>query len=124
VATLSILKDTDALETIGRTGEAMQRAIGEILNRRGIAHVFTGHPSMFGIMFAEELPTDYRGWAATDHELYDAVALGMHPRGAMPEPDSREPWFVCEAHSSSDVEQAVEAFESSLNAALELRARA
>ena len=29
----------------------------------------------------------------------DAVALGMFARGAMPEPDSREPWFVCEAHA-------------------------
>jgi glutamate-1-semialdehyde 2,1-aminomutase len=122
VATLTILKDTDALGTIRRTGEAMQAAIGEILRGRGIAHVFTGHPSMFGIMFAEELPTDYRGWAATDHELYDAVAVGMHARGAMPEPDSREPWFVCEAHASSDVERAIEAFEGALDAALEERA--
>ena len=29
---------------------------------------------MFGVMFAEKLPDDYRGWADTDHELYDAVA--------------------------------------------------
>jgi glutamate-1-semialdehyde 2,1-aminomutase len=124
VATLSILKDTDALETIHATGREIQRQIDDILNARGIAHVFTGHPSMFGVMFAEELPTDYRGWANTDHDLYDAVAVGMHARGAMPEPDSREPWFICEAHNADDVEQTIAAFESSLEAALDARAQA
>ena len=39
----------------------------------------------------------------TDHELYDAIAIGMHARGAMPEPDSREPWFICEAHAQGDI---------------------
>jgi hypothetical protein len=41
----------------------------------------------------------------------------------MPEPDSREPWFMCEAHAEGDtVDQIVSIFEDSLNAALEGRA--
>ena len=56
--------------------------------------------------------------------LYDAVALGMFARGAMPEPDSREPWFICEAHGEGDiVDQVVTIFEESFQAALEERAR-
>ena len=95
----------------------------EVLNPTGIPYVFTGHPSMFGIMFTENAPTEYRDWAKSDHELYDAVAFGMHARGAMPEPDSREPWFMCEAHAEGDtVDQIVSIFEDSLNAALEGRA--
>ena len=66
--------------------------------RGGLPIAFMGHPTMFGMVFAETPPADYRGWAETDHDLYDAVAVGMHRRGAMPEPDSREPWFMCEAH--------------------------
>lgn len=119
VATLTILNETDALDKIRRTGEAMQHGLAGILSRRGIAHVFTGHPSMFGIMFAERMPTDYRGWAETNHDLYDAVATGMMARGAMPEPDSREPWFICEAHTSEDVTQTCEIFEAALDDALE-----
>jgi len=124
VATLTILKETDALATIESTGKAVQRGLGEVLSARGIAHAFTGHPSIFGVMFTETLPTDYRGWANTDHELYDAVAVGMINRGAMPEPDSREPWFLCEAHTSADVDRICDIFESSLDAALEARAHA
>jgi glutamate-1-semialdehyde 2,1-aminomutase len=83
-----------------------------------------GHPTMFGMVFAEDAPADYRGWAATDHDLYDAVAVGMHRRGAMPEPDSREPWFLSAAHDDGDVARIVEIFADSLDAALEARAAA
>jgi glutamate-1-semialdehyde 2,1-aminomutase len=78
---------------------------------------------MFGVMFTEEAPTEYRDWAKSDHELYDAVAMGMLARGAMPEPDSREPWFMCEAHAQGDtVDEIVSIFESSLHSALDGRA--
>jgi glutamate-1-semialdehyde 2,1-aminomutase len=122
VATLTILNETDALEKIRETGEAMQRGLAGILSRLGIAHVFTGHPSMFGVMFAEQMPTDYRGWAETNHKRYDAVARGMLARGAMPEPDSREPWFMCEAHTAWDVTRTCDIFEASLRAALDAEA--
>ena len=112
-----------ALETIHATGRRIQDGLREILNPVGIPYHFTGHPSMFGIMFREEVATEYRDWATTDHELYDAIAIGMHARGAMPEPDSREPWFVCEAHAKGDiVDRVLTAFEDSLAAALDERA--
>ncbi|HEU4672075.1 MAG TPA: aspartate aminotransferase family protein [Candidatus Limnocylindrales bacterium] len=122
--TLEILRDTDALETVRRTGQRIQDGIHEVANGRGLPHVFTGQPSMFGVMFAEEIPTDYRGWADTDHDLYDLVAAGMIQRGAMPEPDSREPWFICEAHAEGDtIDRVVTIFEEALDVALEARSR-
>ena len=71
VKTLEIIRDTDALETIHATGRRMQDGLRELLNPVGIPYHFTGHPSMFGIMFREEEATEYRDWATTDHELYD-----------------------------------------------------
>jgi glutamate-1-semialdehyde 2,1-aminomutase len=125
VKTLEILRDTPALETVHAVGRQLQDGLREILNPTGIPYHFTGHPSMFGIMFREEVATEYRDWATTDHELYDAIAIGMHARGAMPEPDSREPWFVCEAHAKGDlVDRSLTAFEESLRAALDERAGA
>jgi glutamate-1-semialdehyde 2,1-aminomutase len=125
VATLRILRDTNALATIAALGTAIQGELREVLNTRGVPYVFTGHPTMFGIMFRDEAPTEYRDWATSDHDLYDAVAVGMHARGAMPEPDSREPWFLCEAHAREDVvDRVVSAFADSLDVALEARAKA
>jgi glutamate-1-semialdehyde 2,1-aminomutase len=124
VACLRILRDTDALATVHAVGRAVQAGLAEVVSERGLPHVFTGHPSMFGIMFTEQPPTEYRDWANSDHELYDAVAVGMHARGAMPEPDSREPWFFCEAHAREDiVDRVVSIFAGSLDAVLDERSR-
>jgi glutamate-1-semialdehyde 2,1-aminomutase len=122
--TLEIIRDTPVLETIKATGEKIQAGIRQVIDAKGLAYQITGHPAMFGIMFIDRVPTEYRDWATTDHELYDAVAVGMHARGAMPEPDSREPWFVCEAHAQGDiVDRVVSIFADSFHAALEERAR-
>ncbi len=124
VATLRILRDTPALATIHQVGREVQAGLSEVISEKGLPYVFTGHPAMFGIMFTEQAPNEYRDWANSDHDLYDAVALGMQARGAMPEPDSREPWFFCEAHGREDVvDRIVTIFAESLNAALEGRAR-
>jgi glutamate-1-semialdehyde 2,1-aminomutase len=123
VKTLGILRDTDAIETIHATGRRVQAGLRDVLDPKGLPSVFTGHPCMFGIMFTETEPSEYRDWADSDHALYDAIATGMHARGAMPEPDSREPWFICEAHAQGDlVDRIVTAFSDSLDAALEARA--
>jgi len=123
VVTLKILRDTDALETVHRVGREVQVGLEQVITARGLPFVFTGHPAMFGIMFTDRAPTEYRDWATSDHELYDAVANEMHERGAMPEPDSREPWFFCEAHAREDVvDRIVSIFAESLDAALAARA--
>ena len=124
VKTLSIIRDTNVLETIRFTGERIQDGIREVLNPTGLPYSFTGHPTMFGIFFAEKVPTEYRDWANSDHELYDAIAVAMHARGAMPEPDSREPWFISEAHANGDiVDRVLTAFADSVAEALDARAR-
>src|SRR3954447_20748476 len=124
VKTLEILRDTDAIETVHGIGRRVQEGLREVLDRTGLPYHFTGHPCMFGIMFSEVEASEYRDWAMTDHELYDAIALAMHARGAMPEPDSREPWFFCEAHAQGDiVDRVVSIFSDSLDAALESRTK-
>ena len=122
VATLSILRDGTVLEGIRQRGLSIQRGLDRILSERGLAHTFTGVPAMFGIMFTEEEVREYRDWVKTDHELYDAIAVGMQARGAMPEPDSREPWFLCSAHDDADEARTLEAFEGAVDDALEERA--
>jgi glutamate-1-semialdehyde 2,1-aminomutase len=122
--TLEIIRDTDVLDTIRATGLRIQDGLREVLNPTGVPYQFTGHPSMFGIMFTDKVATEYRDWADTDHELYDALAMAMQARGAMPEPDSREPWFVCEAHAQDDiVDRVVTAFQGALQDTLDAKAQ-
>jgi glutamate-1-semialdehyde 2,1-aminomutase len=97
--TLRILDKTRALETIARCGERLKAGISQVLNARGIVHSYTGHPSMFGLFLAEVPPDNDRDWETCDYSLYDAMAPCLHDLNVIVEPDSREPWLMCEAHA-------------------------
>lgn len=95
---LRILDETPALETLANHGRALMAGISDILNARDVVHSYTGHPSMFGLFFAEVPPDNYRDWKSSDYTFYDTMAHHLHDLGIICEPDSREPWFMCEAH--------------------------
>lgn len=114
---LRILDETPALETLAGYGERLKAGISDILTARGVTHSFSGHPSMFGIFFAETPPDNYRDWKTSDYSFYDRMAYYLHDLSIIVEPDSREPWFMCEAHGLDEscltdtlraVEQAVD----------------
>ncbi len=117
--TLEILDETDTLERIADYGLRLQTGIAQILSGRGIAHVFTGHPSMAGLFFTETLPRNYREWARTDYELYNSLASELNELGILCEPDSREPWFICAAHDDACLAETFEKFETALATVLD-----
>jgi glutamate-1-semialdehyde 2,1-aminomutase len=116
--TLEILDETDALKKIETYGKSMQEGMSKVLDVRGIPHNFTGHPSMGGLFFAEEAPTNYRDWVNSDSTLYNALAQHLHDQGILCEPDSREPWFICEAHSDGCLDETIAKFEIALDITL------
>jgi glutamate-1-semialdehyde 2,1-aminomutase len=116
--TLQILDETPALENIANYGRRLQAGIGKILARRGIPHSFVGHPSMGGLFFSETPPTNYRDWVRTDYTFYDTMAPSLHDLGILCEPDSREPWFICEAHNEACLAQTLERFETAVDITL------
>jgi glutamate-1-semialdehyde 2,1-aminomutase len=113
--TLEILDETDALQTIRQYGEQLQKGLSRILDQREIAHCFTGAPALMGLFFAESAPTNYREWVHSDYEFYDALAPELHDQGILVEPDSREPWFLCEAHSDGCLADTLEKFERAVD---------
>jgi glutamate-1-semialdehyde 2,1-aminomutase len=118
--TLEILDETDALETIARYGSAMQQGMSTILTARGIPHSFVGHPAMGGLFFNENPPSNYRDWLDSDYTFYDTMAPELHELGVLCEPDSREPWFICEAHAKDDsLQQTLTAFERAVDLTME-----
>jgi glutamate-1-semialdehyde 2,1-aminomutase len=117
-ATLDILMNTDALDVVRAKGLELQEAITEVIERSGVPFVISGHPSMFIFWFSETAPKEYRDWLKSDHTLYNQVAGGLIKRGVMPEPDSREPWFMCSALSTEDIALTAQALEDSLREAL------
>ena len=104
VKTLEIIRDTDALETIKATGLRLQAGIRSILEKRGLA-VLVHRPSRRCSGSSSRRPcrpSTATGRTPTTSSTTRSPSA-MQARGAMPEPDSREPWFVCEAHARGDL---------------------
>jgi glutamate-1-semialdehyde 2,1-aminomutase len=117
-ATLTLLKDTDALATVNRVGREIQKVLARVFTKFGIEHCFAGPDAMFGVHFGSEVPQNYRDWKQTNSDLYTQFALNLIDNGVMLEPDSREPWFICEAHQSVDLNWLEQIAEQSMAAAI------
>ena len=116
--TLEILDETDALANVEKYGSDLQTGLHKILAARDIPHCFVGHPSMIGLFFSDDAPNNYRDWLNTDYQFYDAVAPELHELGILVEPDSREPWFICEAHDVKCLEETLDKFETAVDITL------
>ena len=121
--TLEILDETEALADIADYGARLREGIGKTLSRRGIPHCFVGHPAMSGLFFASTPPDNYRDWVHTDYTFYKALAPNLHDAGILVEPDSREPWFICEAHAENCLDETIAKFEQALDVTLEQRGK-
>lgn len=119
-ATLTVLKDTDALATVSRVGKDIQALLSRVFNKFDIEHCFAGPDSMFGVHLGSTVPQNYRDWKQTDSELYTAFAMNLIENGVMLEPDSREPWFICEAHQSIDFNWLEQVAEKSMAQAIKV----
>ncbi|HEC23360.1 MAG TPA: aspartate aminotransferase family protein [Chloroflexi bacterium] len=117
-AVLELLEDGEVLRSINARGERLSGGLSEILTRHGIAHHINGPGSMFGLVLTEgDPPRNIREWLQTDQALYTRIAMELIKRGAMPDPDGREPWFLCYALSDQDVDDTLTAFEEAVKAA-------
>jgi glutamate-1-semialdehyde 2,1-aminomutase len=120
LATLDVLENTDALEVIARQGKKLMDGIDSIFMRAEIEHALTGHPAMFGFLLGvSDKPREFRDVARSDAELYEKIARSMRERGVEYELDPREPWFLCAAHSSSDIDETLNCLEDSVREVLE-----
>ncbi len=104
-ATLELLEDGEVLKQIDAQGQKLKAGIGDILTDAGIPHQIQGPGSMFGILFMEDEPTEFRDMRNHNADLYEALCLELVARGVIPDPDAREPWFLCAAHDDEAIDE-------------------
>jgi glutamate-1-semialdehyde 2,1-aminomutase len=119
-ATLELLEKHDILGSIGQRGERLKKGIDQILDEADLPHVVMGPPQMFGFFIgSHKVPRDYRDLVVgADIEFYEKLAFAMIERGVMPEPDNREPWFLCYEHTDAIVDETLNIFQDALKATL------
>jgi glutamate-1-semialdehyde 2,1-aminomutase len=118
-ATLEYMQSGKVFPQLEKVGGILMSGIDEILNRYGVPHFISGVPSMFGVIFAEQQPTDWRELYKADWDLYEEITNHMiEEHGVMPDPDGFEPYFLCADHTEEDAAKTLEAFEDGLKHAL------
>jgi glutamate-1-semialdehyde 2,1-aminomutase len=118
-ATLELLEDGQILKKIDAQGKKLQAGIGKILTAAGIPHQINGPGAMMGILFMAEKAYEFRDVRKHNAELYEALATELIARGVMPDPDAREPWFLCAAHDDAAIAETLEIFADSVQAVKE-----
>ncbi len=114
-ATLEILATTDALDRINRRGARLMQGIAEVLTEAGVEHSVHGLPGMFSFFLDPQVPVkDYRSVLKTNLGRAERLAGAMRARGVEYEPDPREPWFLCAAHSDKDVDDTLNALNDAV----------
>ena len=115
-ATLEILEDGQVLKAIDAQGRKLMAGIRRLLEERGIAHQVQGPGGMFGLLFMDEAPHEFRDMRRHNAGLYEALAMELVARGVIPDPDAREPWFLCAAHDDAAIDETLEVFAQALDA--------
>lgn len=108
-----------ALANIKSYGEQLRQGLGKILSDRDFPHSFVGHPALSGLFYSAMPPSDYRDWINTDYEFYDTMAPELHDLEILVEPDSREPWFLCEAHDVKCLNETLDKFGRAVDITLD-----
>ncbi len=118
-ATLELLETQPILRTIAQRGKRLQDGIDKILTEANIPHALMGPPQMFGFVLGiDKAPTNYRDALDTNMHLYEQIMMEMIERGVMPEPDNREPWFLCYEHTDDVIDETLNVFCDSVKAVI------
>jgi glutamate-1-semialdehyde 2,1-aminomutase len=115
-ATLALLEDGRILKEIDAQGSKLQAGIAAILDQAGIAHQIQGPGAMFGVLFMADKPFEFRDMRRHNAALYEAIATELIAHGVIPDPDAREPWFLCAAHDDAAIEETLAVFGQAVDA--------
>jgi len=113
-ATIDVLSTGEPYARLEKAGKSLMEGLGRICSDRGVAAHIVGLPAMFGIVFSEQPPKDFRDAAHHNDGLYAEVVGGLIRRGVMPVDDALEPWFLCAALSDEDIATTLTAFDEAL----------
>ena len=117
-AVLDILSESPVLENMAEKGKRLKAGLDQVLTDADLPHQMFGHPNIQGFLITEKPVKEVRDLAYSDDEVYESIMNNMYDRGVWAENDPREPWFLCEAHSDEIIDETLNKFQDSVNAAI------
>ena len=113
LATLEILRQPGAYESLFSTGRELMAALTELLSRHGVTGQVIGEPPLFDAVFSGEPVRDYRGTLRGDADMLRRFNALLRERSIL---KGEQKYYVSLAHTPDDVRQTREAWASALEA--------
>lgn len=113
-AVLDILSASPVLAELAKRGQRLKSGMSEILSDADIPHQMAGHPNMQGFLITKREIKDYRDLVYHNAALYSTLLNNLYEKGVFPEPDAREPWFLCEAHDDTLIDETLNRFQDAV----------
>lgn len=113
-AVLKILKERPILAVISERGRRLMNGLQSIFTETGRPFCLNGYPAMFSFAFGTEKIINQRDWDDTDKDFYLRLIEAAIERGVMPDHDPREPWFLCYAHSDTDIAETLNVMQDAV----------
>ena len=117
-AVLDILSESPVLENLAEKGKRLKAGLDQVLTDADVPHQMSGHPNIQGFLITEKPVKEVRDLAYSDDEVYESIMNNMYDRGVWVENDPREPWFLCAAHSDEIIDETLNKFQDSVQAAI------
>ena len=113
LATLEILRQPGAYESLFSTGRELMAALTELLSRHGVTGQVIGEPPLFDAVFSGEPVRDYRGTLRGDADMLRRFNALLRERSIV---KGEQKYYVSTAHTPDDVRQTRDAWASALEA--------
>ena len=117
-AVLDILNETPVLKNLSIRGKRLKEGMDKILNEANLPHQMCGHPNIQGFLITENKVQEVRDLAHSDDAMYEKIMDHMFDRGVWAESDPREPWFLCASHTEEIIDETLNIFQDSVQAAI------
>lgn len=106
IATIRILRDTDALRIVWERGASLQAGLQEVLMAHSVPGEVVGYPPMPMLRFTDP---DSERRAETTQRVFAEVTR----RGVLAHPDHQ--WFLSAAHTERHIRQVIDVFDAALS---------
>lgn len=122
-ATIAELEDGSVHQRVFVLGDRLRAGLREITARAGIPATVTGFGSLYALLFMDGPVESYDDVLRNDAELVLAYRKELIARGVFEMPESYGRNHISASHTEHDIDASLEAAESALRAALDVRAR-
>jgi len=119
-ATLEYMQKNDVFNHLNQIGQQLMDGLDKILSHHQVPHHIHGLPSLFGLTLSEASPKDWRDVIDTNLELSEKLLVELVNAGIMTDSDPQQTWYVSDSHTSEDVAETLNRFETALQRALKI----